>query len=425
MEINMPKNVAYILNILNKNNNSAYIVGGCVRDSLMGVTPHDWDICTSCTPEEVKRIFTGYRTIDTGIKHGTVTIVINDEQYEVTTYRIDGIYEDNRHPKEVTFADCIEDDLSRRDFTINAIAYNDTMGIVDPFGGVEDIDRELIRCVGNPNDRFTEDALRILRAERFSMTLGFEIDKDTEKAMMANKHLLKNIAVERVSSELWKAIREKHFVNERLLILLEVIAPEYFDEAIIKKIDLTLSRVRSSGYVTLAFIHKVIYEHGNRYIIDNPKGLMEKLKFSNHDIKYILAMIHGLDDVVFQVNLDIENFQSVEPLQEVKHLLRLYGEEPMKDTIELIKLYTEHLRIKSGFIYDYAWEMSRIFDTAKNECYSLSQLEINGNDLIKLGFKGEKIGIILNDTLDKVIYGVLRNDRDILINYIIRTYLYS
>ena len=367
----------------------------------------------------------GYRIIDTGIKHGTVTIVIDDEQYEVTTYRIDGIYEDNRHPKEVIFADCIDDDLSRRDFTINAIAYNDIVGIVDPFDGVEDIDRELIRCVGNPNERFTEDALRIFRAERFSMTLGFDIDEETEKAMLENRLLLKNIAVERISSELWKAISKKRFINVRLFILLQAILPEYFSTSIIRELEYTLSRIRTSGYITIAFIHQIIYEHENHSIMKNPQSMMEKLRFSNHDIKYIRSMLYGLNDVMAQINNDIIGVNSVEPLPELKRLLNRNGEESIEDTIALIKIYVRHLAIKSGFISDYVLEMERMLDVAKGECHTLSQLKVDGNDLLKFGFKGEEIGLILQDTLNQVIYGVLRNEKNALINYISKTYLNS
>lgn len=421
----MPKSVEYILYMLNKGNNSAYIVGGCVRDSLMGVIPHDWDICTSCKPDEVKKIFKGYRIIETGIKHGTITVVIEDEQYEITTYRIDGVYEDNRHPTEVTFTDKIEEDLSRRDFTINAIAYNNEVGIVDPFGGVQDIDRELIRCVGNPNDRFTEDALRILRAERFSMTLGFDIDEETEKAMLENRLLLKNIAVERINSELWKAISKKRFINVRLFILLQAILPEYFSTSIIRELEFTLSRIRTSGYITIAFIHQIIYEHENHSIMKNPQSMMEKLRFSNHDIKYIRSMLYGLNDVMAQINNDIIGVNSVEPLPELKRLLNRNGEESIEDTIALIKIYVRHLAIKSGFISDYVLEMERMLDIAKGECHTLSQLKVDGNDLLQFGFKGEEIGLILQDTLNQVIYGVLRNEKNALINYISKTYLYS
>lgn len=420
----MPKNVAYILNILNKNNNSAYIVGGCVRDSLMGVTPHDWDICTSCTPEEVKRIFTGYRTIDTGIKHGTVTIVIDDEQYEVTTYRIDGIYEDNRHPSDVLFTKNIVADLSRRDFTMNAIAYNHINGFVDPFGGIDDIKNCIIRCVGNPNDRFTEDALRILRAERFAMTLRFQIEDKTEQAMMENKWLLKNIAIERVTSELWKAVSKITYVNERLLILLRVVLPEFISSAAVKEIEYVLSRIPSSGYVTIAFIQHIVMERNPRMFIERPQAMMDKLRFSNKDMKTIMAMCNGLNNILDQINNDVIGVVSIEPLPEMK-LLMLADGDYIKETIELSKIYIRYLQMKANHLYDYVFEMERKYSRAKQECYSLKDLEINGDDLIQMGFKGVKIGEILNDVLMKVIFNQLRNNSEVLIDYVRRNHLFS
>ena len=180
LKISLPKEVKHIIDILTQNGYEAYAVGGCVRDSILGRVPGDWDITTSALPQQVKALFR--RTIDTGIQHGTVTIMLGKNGYEVTTYRIDGKYEDSRHPESVEFTPNLEEDLKRRDFTINAMAYNDENGVVDVFGGIDDIRNRIIRCVGNAHDRFTEDALRILRAVRFSAQLGFEIDKATKDA---------------------------------------------------------------------------------------------------------------------------------------------------------------------------------------------------------------------------------------------------
>ena len=177
-EISIPAGAKKIISLLQSNGYEAYVVGGCVRDSLLGLTPKDWDICTSATPEEVKHCLSN-RTIDTGLKHGTITVVADDGNYEVTTYRVDGGYSDNRHPDEVRFVTSLTEDLARRDFTINAMAYNDTEGLVDKFGGVTDLEHKLISCVGNPDDRFAEDALRILRAMRFASTYGFSIQQQT------------------------------------------------------------------------------------------------------------------------------------------------------------------------------------------------------------------------------------------------------
>lgn len=206
MVIKIPPQVNRALEILHTNGHSAYVVGGAVRDALMGKDPHDWDITTNALPEETLKAFADYRTIETGLKHGTVTVIVEGESLEITTYRIEKGYSDNRHPDSVEFTDKVEDDLSRRDFTVNAIAYSPSCGFADPFGGQDDIKREIIRCVGDADTRFGEDALRILRALRFSSVLGFEIEKETSESIHRNCHLLENISVERIFVELSKLL---------------------------------------------------------------------------------------------------------------------------------------------------------------------------------------------------------------------------
>ena len=198
----MPDPVILILQKLNRCGHEAYIVGGCVRDRLLNIEPHDWDICTSAIPDEILEIFSGETIIPTGLKHGTVTIMIDGNPYEVTTFRVDGKYTDSRRPDSVCFTDNLIEDLKRRDFTINAMAYNLTSGLVDPFNGEIDLQNNLLKCVGNPNDRFEEDALRILRAMRFAVKYGLDIENTTYGAMVANKNGLKNISKERITSEL-------------------------------------------------------------------------------------------------------------------------------------------------------------------------------------------------------------------------------
>lgn len=206
MNIVLPKNVKTIIKILNTHNYEAFIVGGCVRDSVIGLTPHDWDICTNAKPEEIKKCFENFNTFDSGIKHGTISVVLDGEVFEVTTYRIDGTYSDNRRPDSVTFTSDITQDLARRDFTINAMAYNEKRGLIDPYGGRNDLSDKIIKCVGNPDFRFNEDALRIIRALRFASVYNFEIDDETAKSIHKNADLLNNIAVERISVELNKLL---------------------------------------------------------------------------------------------------------------------------------------------------------------------------------------------------------------------------
>ena len=206
-KIDIPSGALDILRALNNAGFEAYVVGGCVRDSLLGIKPHDWDITTSATPDQVKSVFESLEAYDTGIKHGTITLRGTDRQmYEVTTFRVDGLYTDNRHPESVSFVTDVKEDLARRDFTMNAIAYNPDTGLVDPFGGQQDIKDCMIRCVGDPNERFKEDALRILRALRFSSVFNFEIAESTSEAVINNRALLLNVSAERVYSELTKLI---------------------------------------------------------------------------------------------------------------------------------------------------------------------------------------------------------------------------
>ena len=230
MEIKMPLDVEYILSELIRNGYDAYIVGGCVRDSVMGIVPHDWDICTSAPPDIVVHIFEEYRTIPTGIKHGTVTIVFPSGQYEITTYRIDGKYEDNRHPSKILFTNSLLEDLKRRDFTINALAYNQCDGLIDYFGGIEDIRKGIVRCVGDPKKRFSEDALRMMRAVRFAATLNFNIEIKTAFYLLKYRHLLKNISIERVNAELSKYLQSSGINRTNLFLMIEclkIVLPDF------------------------------------------------------------------------------------------------------------------------------------------------------------------------------------------------------
>ena len=208
MKFKIPEKVNHIIELLMQNGYEAYAVGGCVRDMVIGREPEDWDITTSATPLEVKKIFR--RTVDTGIQHGTVTIMLENDHFEVTTYRIEGEYADNRHPNEVSFTSSLEEDLQRRDFTINAMAYNEIVGFIDLYGGMEDMKRHLIRCVGSPTDRFDEDALRILRAVRFSAQLGFAVEEETMKALEEKVENLKSISAERIRAEITKLLLSDH-----------------------------------------------------------------------------------------------------------------------------------------------------------------------------------------------------------------------
>ena len=217
IKINIPSDANEIIHTLQNHGHSAYVVGGCVRDSIIGRPIHDWDICTSATPNEMLEIFKDRRVIETGLQHGTITIVINGEPYEVTTYRIDGAYSDNRRPDSVTFTDKLVEDLRRRDFTINAMAYNDDEGLIDPFDGLKDIEWKKIRCVGSAKDRFGEDALRILRAIRFASQLEFAMMPETLYEINQQYKNLENISIERINSEFCKIASSSDFCVQMVL----------------------------------------------------------------------------------------------------------------------------------------------------------------------------------------------------------------
>ena len=226
--IKIPSDVKNVMNILTSAGHKAYVVGGCVRDSIMGREPNDWDVTTSATPDRIKELFSSFRTVDTGIQHGTVLIVSGKTPVETTTFRVDGEYKDNRHPESVSFTSDIKDDLARRDFTINAMAYNETDGLIDPFGGADDIKNKIIRCVGDADTRFGEDALRIMRAVRFSSVLGFSIEENTSQSILKNENLLSGIAAERISNELIKLLCGENVfsVLEKYRSVIGVFMPE-------------------------------------------------------------------------------------------------------------------------------------------------------------------------------------------------------
>ena len=256
MKINLPEKVSRIIHTLQANGYEAYAVGGCVRDSILGREPDDWDITTSATPLETKALFA--RTFDTGIEHGTITVLIDKDAFEVTTYRVDGKYEDSRHPSEVTFTRCLQEDLLRRDFTINAMAYNDEEGLVDIFGGIEDLNNKTIRCVGNAEARFGEDALRILRAVRFAAQLGFEIEEETREGIVKLAPTLANISAERIQVELIKMLVSPNPSLLRTayeLGITKVILPE-FDE-MMKTEQETPHHIYSVGEHTLKAIETI------------------------------------------------------------------------------------------------------------------------------------------------------------------------
>ena len=404
IEINIPSTVNWILSMLNASGYEAYIVGGCVRDALMHVPPHDWDICTSALPEEIMEVFKSYKIIPTGLKHGTVTVMLNSEPFEITTYRIDGEYEDNRRPKDVIFTKSLKQDLSRRDFTINAMAYNPQIGIVDIFNGMKDIELRIIRCVGNAEERFSEDALRILRAMRFAATLDFYIDLPTACAMDKCKDLLCNISGERISSELTKMLKaEKRSLAFTLTYCTKCFLP------IIPEME----EVIDEHWIPIIYESKNFLNTRIALFFDMPedklKDVMTRLKFCN-------AIIYSVINTRQYGQELLNDIESCEDLQYfAKSMMNKIGHTDTLNAVYYALAHIEHNRD-----YNAREKLFTFFEFAnkafnQHECYQLSTLGVNGNDIASAGFKGKKIGIILDYLLHMVMRGILRNNREELL----------
>ena len=388
--IPLPKEVRHILASLK----DAYVVGGCVRDSIMGIIPKDFDITTSALPSEIKSTFR--RTIDTGIKHGTVTVVLNRTAYEVTTFRIDGKYQDGRRPESVSFATDIKEDLSRRDFTINAIAYNPNTGLIDPFGGVADINKKNIRCVGEPHQRFSEDALRMMRAIRFCAQLDFDIDPDTYAAISTMAGRLHLISMERIRDELTKILTSQ---NPEALALLK-------DTGLWPNILRGVSfcgnlPVSCCGNLSASWFKNCPKEPAMLYaLLSADEHLMRHLKFDNRTIKETATYTNRLDQHIPNSRYDIKVILNEIGPRQLNNLLTLKAiVQPQEAThFEAIRDTCDDI-IKS------------------NECFSIADLAVTGGDLIASGIPpGEEIGRTLYALLDKVMADPTLNKKEVLVS---------
>lgn len=400
--IEIPENVNYILSELTEHGFEAYIVGGCVRDSIMGATPHDWDICTSATPDDVLKIFPSetIKVIGTGLKHGTVSIIIDSIAYEVTTFRIDGEYSDNRHPESVRFTSNLKDDLSRRDFTINAIAYNPTVGFVDYFGGREDIASKVIRCVGNPFKRFEEDALRIMRAVRFATSLSFYIEPETYNAMMALRHSLLNISMERINHEMIKTLKVRP--SWELLTLIQVFLPELNGIRINEII-----RYYPNNNLVASLISIFDFTYSDEVTL----SLLKRFRFSNKIIKDII----DTKRIILQI-LSVRKSKS--PLVCCKLILNKREDiaEQVIDCFRYIRAY-KILNFETMEGYSFADELLELLPIAKESCYKLSQMKVKGTDISQL-FIEKDIGKVLNQILSQIIEGHLKNEHREIMDYV-------
>ncbi|MCM1567965.1 MAG: CCA tRNA nucleotidyltransferase [Roseburia sp.] len=437
MSITIPGKANYIINTLEQAGFEAYVVGGCVRDSILGRKPQDWDITTSALPNQVKALFP--RTIDTGIQHGTVTVMLNREGFEVTTYRIDGTYEDSRHPKEVLFTPCLEEDLKRRDFTINAMAYNGRVGLVDIFGGMEDMENQVIRCVGQARERFQEDALRIMRAVRFSAQLGYEIEEGTKEAIRELAPRLKNISAERIQMELTKLMMSGH--PEYLKIAWEtgitgVILPEF--DRMMETPQNHPHHQYNVGEHTLAALSEVMpvkslrlamllhdigkpdtketddegrdHFHGHAAVGEELAGaVLRRLKYDNDTIYRVCRLVRYHD-----YGNDMEPDKRI-----VRRTMNKIGEEFFPD---IFYIKRADILAQSDFMrrekLDRLAKWQQIYEeiAARKQCVSLKNLAVTGKDLIALGMKpGKEIGSMLQELLEIVLDNPQYNTKEYLL----------
>lgn len=438
MEMRLPQKVNQIIHTLQSHGYEAYAVGGCVRDSILGRTPEDWDITTSATPLETKKLFE--KTFDTGIEHGTITVLLGKEGFEVTTYRIDGEYEDSRHPKEVAFTRNLKEDLLRRDFTINAMAYNEEEGLVDIFGGLEDLKRRKICCVGNAEDRFTEDALRILRAVRFAAQLDFEIEEETQSAIRKLAGNLRNISAERIQVELVKMLVSGKPELMRLayeLGITRVVLPE-FDLMMVTTQETphhmysvgehtlhALQNVRADKVLRLTMLlhdigkpeYKTIDEDGVAHFKKHAVGsealtktILKRLKFDNDTLRKVTKLVAYHD---YRMPAQPKNVRRA--MNKIgEDLFPYYMEVRMADTLA----QSEYLREeKVQNLKDIEKCYHEI--VAKKQCVTLKDLAVTGSDLIKAGMKpGKEIGETLNALLLEVIEEPELNQKEKLLERI-------
>ena len=436
IKIEIPEKARLIIETLEDAGYEAYVVGGCVRDSILGREPMDWDITTSAMPLQVKELFK--RTIDTGLQHGTVTVMLGEDGFEVTTYRIDGLYEDGRHPNEVTFTRNLSDDLMRRDFTINAMAYNDRVGLVDLYDGMGDIERKLIKCVGNPIDRFSEDALRMLRAVRFSAQLGYEIDEETKKAIEILAKNLEKISAERIHTELIKLLVSDN--PDKIMTAYEtgmtaVFLPE-FDEAMKTEqnhphhcYSVGVHIVKSIGYImpnSVLRLAMLLHDIGKPRTLEiDEEGITH---FHGHPAvseqmtKEILRRLKLDNDTISKTSLLVRYHDYGNGLEPNEQLVR---RAMNKIGVELFPWFLEVRRAdvlaQSMYKRDEKLENIKqwriIYENVlqKNQCVSLKELKLNGSDLIKMGLKpGPNLGRILGILLDEVIEEPEKNSEEYL-----------
>ena len=437
-DIRLPQKVNRIITSLQNAGFEAYAVGGCVRDSILGREPGDWDITTSAMPEETKALFE--KTVDTGIEHGTVTVLLEREGFEVTTYRIDGKYEDSRHPKEVTFNRSLKEDLLRRDFTINAMAYNEKNGLVDIFGGLRDLKERKIRCVGDAKARFSEDALRILRGIRFAAQLGFSIDEETKAGMEKLAPTLKNISAERIQTELVKMLisRRPELIREAYeLGITARFLPEF--DRLMETAQETphhmytvgehtihaIGNVRPDKVLRLTMLlhdmgkpaYKTVDEDGRAHFKKHALEseviagrILRRLKFDNDTIHKVTRLVRYHDYRMPSTAKDVRR-----AMNKIGEDIFSYYMEVRRGDVLAQSMYQREEKIQN------LDEIERLYQEIieKGQCVSLKELSVTGRDLIEAGMApGKEIGVKLNELLLLVIEEPELNTKEKLLEYL-------
>lgn len=391
-EMYVPDYAARVIERLEKNGYEAYLVGGCVRDSFLGNIPGDYDMTVSSKPEETEKCFDGFRIIETGIKHGTVTVVSEGHNIELTTFRCDGEYKDNRRPETVSFTGDIHEDTARRDFTVNAMAYSPLRGLVDDYGGAEDIENKIIRCVGDAETRFNEDALRIMRGLRFAAVLGFTIEKKTGDAIIRKRELLKNISVERIFTELKKLLTGKFAVPllEGYRCVFETVIPE-------------LSGMSDDEYAAAC---------GFTAEFDTPE-------------ECFAAWLSPLSpetagDICFRLKTDVKFRKTVVFLIENRNTefpsagaVRRFAGENGRERLPLLVGF----RRKTGAPENTFLTEAAKLSADKNACFSVAELKVSGSDIAALGIRGKAIGETLVRLLEAVADGSVQNEKEPLLGF--------
>lgn len=437
MNIKIPEKINYILEIFWQNGFEAYCVGGSIRDSIMGIPTGDWDITTSALPEETKELFKNEKIIDTGIKHGTVSIIKDHEAIEVTTFRIDGEYSDNRHPECVSFTRNLSEDLKRRDFTVNTLAYSEKTGLIDLCEGISDIANKVIRTVGNAEERFNEDGLRIMRALRFASTLNFNIEEETKKAIHKQKHLLKNISVERITVELNKLLLGSNTFNilTEFADVFAVIIPEIepcisFNQYgkkhaydVWTHICHTVDTIPQNRILRLTMLlhdlgkvptHK-LNENGESTFKNHAtvggemaKEILTRLRFDKNTINRVSFLVSHHDFEPPETKIQLKKKMKILTAEDVRTLLII----KKSDRGALSEDYRD-ISKESEQVLIWLKEIEE-----NNECVAVSQLKVNGKDLMNLGFKNEEIGKKLDYLLDCVVEEKVRNNKHELLTFL-------